>query len=96
MLVFSQLVSLEHQQEMLSGWQLRRVESGKQELRKRSSAPAFQIQSFFRQPLQLDDLAGGKSRRPRPLKIIAAQPAGHINDFADKMQARDLACFHRF
>src|SRR5687768_17370185 len=34
--------------------------------------------------------------RPRPLKIVAAEPPGDIDDFADKVESRDAARLHRF
>ena len=37
----------------------------------------------------------GHGRRPRPLKVVAAQPARDINDFADEVQPRHVSGFER-
>src|SRR4029079_11786601 len=44
---------------------------------------------------RLNRLAGGPAARPRPLDIIAAQPAGGVDRLADHEQAGHLARFHR-
>ena len=41
--------------------------------------------------LILDRLRRGVRRRPRPLEVVAAEPAGHIDDFADEVQAGHVA-----
>src|SRR5204862_4425162 len=43
-----------------------------------------------------DGLPGRVSRRPRPLEVVAAQMAGHIDYFADEIQPRHAARFHGF
>ena len=35
----------------------------------------------------LDRLTGGCSGGPRPLEVVSAQPAGHINHLTDKVEA---------
>src|SRR3546814_11612525 len=42
-----------------------------------------------------DDFAGSVGRRPRPLKIESAEPAGDVDDFTDEIQTGDLARCHR-
>ena len=47
---------------------------------------------------ELNKLSRRKTGGPRPLKIVSAQPAGHIDDFADEIQtghAPRLHCFRR-
>src|SRR3546814_8659761 len=36
-----------------------------------------------------DDFAGSVGRRPRPLEIEAAEPAGDVDDFTDEIQTGD-------
>lgn len=38
----------------------------------------------------LNCISGGKTGRPSPLKIISAEPARHVHDFADKKQSRNF------
>src|ERR1019366_663101 len=40
--------------------------------------------------------SGRRARGPRPLKIETPELAGHVENFADEKQARDLEAFHRF
>ena len=41
-------------------------------------------------------LSCSPSRRPRPLKVIPAQPAGYIDTFTDEIEARHGFGGHRF
>ena len=43
---------------------------------------------------QLHRLARCVTRRPGPLKIVAAQLTGYVDDFADEEESRDALCFH--
>ena len=40
-----------------------------------------------------DGLAGAPAARPGPLKIVAAEPAGDVDGFADRIEAGDAAGF---
>ena len=44
----------------------------------------------------LGHLARGVAAGPGPLKIVAAQPAGHIDHFADEIESRHAPRFHCF
>ncbi len=43
------------------------------------------------QSIQLCGLAGGDGGGPGPLEVIAAEPAGDVDDFADEVEAGDDA-----
>ena len=40
--------------------------------------------------------SGGGTGGPGPLEIVAAEMAGDVDDFADEVEAWDLAGFHGF
>src|SRR5450432_3073684 len=44
----------------------------------------------------LGDLAGRVAARPSPLEIVAAEPAGDVDHFADEIKSRDAARLHCF
>jgi hypothetical protein len=44
----------------------------------------------------LDHLPGRVPAGPRPLEVVAAQVAGHVHHFANKIKPRHLAGFHGF
>src|SRR5215472_5994771 len=45
---------------------------------------------------ELQRPSGCRTRCPRPLEVESANVAGHIDNFADEEQARNLARLHRF
>ena len=49
-----------------------------------------------RKTRSLGNLARGVPAGPGPLEIVAAQPAGHIDHFADEIKSRHPPRFHRF
>ena len=44
----------------------------------------------------LQMLGAAKGRRPRPLKIVPTEPSGHIQSFANDIEARQLFDFKGF
>src|SRR5437868_1814347 len=44
--------------------------------------------------LILNHPTGRKAGRPGPLKIVTAEPTGHVYNLTNKKQARHLCCFH--
>ena len=43
---------------------------------------------------ELEGAAGGDAGGPGPLEVVAAEPAGDVDDLADEVEAGDVAALH--
>ena len=62
------------------------------EVARRRAAGQPAVLASFSGGLRLHRVAGGVARGPGPLEVVAAEPAGDVDHFADEIQARARAC----